>query len=84
MYFNLDMQPAVAAPPPKWMSTAEAAAHLGVVVRTVYRFINEGDLVGYKLGRVMRVRSTDLDTFLQTCRIQPGDLDHLLGDDTNE
>ena len=78
------MRTGVVDPPPQWMSTAEAAAHLGVVVRTLYRFINDGDLVGYKLGRVMRVRSTDLDTFLQTRRIQPGDLDHLLGGDDSE
>ena len=40
----------------RWMSTKEAAEHLGVTLRSLYRFIDEGDLVAYKFGRVIRLQ----------------------------
>jgi excisionase family DNA binding protein len=61
-----------------WMNTDEAAAHVGVTPRTLYRFVNDGELQAFKLGRVLRFRRTDVDAFLETKRVQPGDLEHLL------
>lgn len=60
-----------------WVGTATAAEVLGVVPRTVYRFIDSGDLPAYKMGRVLRLRRSDLDTYLERFRVQPGDLSHL-------
>ena len=60
-----------------WMGVPEAAEHLGVAVRTVYKFIDEGHIPGYKLGRVIRVRTADVDAFLESNRIEPGSLTHL-------
>lgn len=60
-----------------WMSTADAARRLGVTTRTLYRFINEGQLPAYRLGRVIRLKQDDVDAFIDTCRIEPGTLDHL-------
>ena len=34
-----------------WLSTKEAAARLGITLRSLYRFIDEGDLAAYKFGR---------------------------------
>jgi excisionase family DNA binding protein len=45
-----------------------------VTQRTVYRFINSGDLVAYKFGRVVRIKRTDVDRFIEQSRIQPGSL----------
>ena len=59
------------------MSTKEAAEHLGVTLRSLYRFIDEGDLAAYKFGRVIRLKETDVDGFIEACRIPPGSLDHL-------
>jgi excisionase family DNA binding protein len=61
-----------------WMGVLDAAARLGVTNRTVYRFINDGDLVAYKIGRVIRIQQADLDAFVESTRIQPGSLDHLV------
>lgn len=61
-------------PDAEWMSTAAAAAACGVTVRTVYGFINAGDLAAFRMGRVIRVRRSDLDSFIESCRVQPGDL----------
>jgi excisionase family DNA binding protein len=63
--------------PPQWVSTKEAAAYLGVNLRTLYRFIDEGELPAYKFGRVIRLLRSDLDVFIERARIAPGSLEHL-------
>lgn len=63
-----------------WLSTAEAAARLGVTPRTLYRFIDEGQLPAYRFGRVIRLRVAEVDAFIDLCRIEPGTLDHLYAD----
>lgn len=61
----------------RWMSTKEAAEHLGVTLRSLYRFIDEGSLAAYKFGRVIRLKGEDVERFIESCRIAPGSLDHL-------
>lgn len=58
----------------EWMSTAEASEYLGVQSRTLYRFIDEGRLAAYRFGRVIRLKRFDVDSFVQSCRIEPGTL----------
>lgn len=62
---------------PRWLGTQEAARYLGVTARTLYRFIDEGKLPAYRLGRVIRLKVDDLDAFLEASRIAPGSLEHL-------
>ena len=66
--------------PIRWLGTTEAAERLGVVPRTLYRMINEGAIPAYKMGRVIRVKESDLDTFLESTKVQPGSLSHLYPD----
>ena len=63
--------------PIHWLSTKEAAARLGITLRSLYRFIDEGDLVAYKFGRVIRIQEPDVDRFIEASRISPGSLEHL-------
>ncbi len=63
-----------------WMSVQTAANELEVTTRTIYRFINDGKLAAYRIGRVYRIRRQDLDSFLHAAALQPGDLDHLVDD----
>ena len=63
-----------------WLSTAEAASHLGVTTRTLYRFIDEGRIPAYRFGRVIRLRAREVEEFIDLCRIEPGTLDHLYAD----
>lgn len=63
-----------------WMSVQTAARELEVTTRTIYRFINDGKLAAYRIGRVYRIRREDLDQFLTAAALQPGDLDHLVDD----
>ena len=61
-----------------WLSVQDAAAELEVATRTIYRFINDGKLAAYRIGRVFRIRRTDLEDFLLRAALRPGDLDHLV------
>ncbi len=61
----------------RWMGTKEAADYLGVTPRTLYRFVDEGSLPAYKMGRVLRLKAADVDDFIERSRVQPGSLEHL-------
>ncbi|HVX20147.1 MAG TPA: helix-turn-helix domain-containing protein [Acidimicrobiales bacterium] len=61
----------------QWISTKEASLRLGVTLRSLYRFIDEGELAAYKFGRVIRLKEDDVDRYIDACRIAPGDLEHL-------
>ncbi|HEX8582665.1 MAG TPA: helix-turn-helix domain-containing protein [Acidimicrobiales bacterium] len=67
----------MASNPIVWLSTAEAAHRLGITSRTLYRFIDEGQLPAYRFGRVIRLKESEVDEFIESCRIQPGTLEHL-------
>jgi excisionase family DNA binding protein len=68
----------------RWLSTAEAARALGITSRTLYRFIDEGQLPAYRFGRVIRLKQSDVDSFIEQCRIAPGSLEHLYPEPVNE
>jgi excisionase family DNA binding protein len=51
-----------------------------VTLRTLYRFIDEGQLPAYKMGRVIRLQASDVDDFIARARIVPGTLEHLYPD----
>ena len=63
--------------PIQWLSTAEAAKFLGITPRTLYRFIDEGQIPGYRFGRVIRLKQEDVEAFIEASRIAPGTLEHL-------
>ncbi len=65
-----------------WMSTKDASRYLGVNLRTLYRFIDEGELPAYKFGRVIRLKEPDLARFVEAARIVPGSLEHLYPEPT--
>ena len=64
----------------EWYSTAEAARRCGITTRTLYRFIDQGDVPAYRFGRVIRIKATDVETFIEASRIEPGTLEHLYPD----
>jgi excisionase family DNA binding protein len=64
------------------MSTQDAAKRLGVTPRTLYRFIDQGDLPAYRLGRVIRLKLDEVDEFIESSRIEPGSLEHLYPEST--
>jgi excisionase family DNA binding protein len=70
--------------PIRWMSTKEASERLGVTLRTLYRFIDEGRLPAYQVGRVIRLKADELETFIDSLRISPGTLSHLYPDSRSD
>jgi excisionase family DNA binding protein len=64
----------------EWLSTQEAARRLGITTRTLYRFVDQGELAAYRMGRVIRLKATDIDAFIESSRIEPGTLEHLYPD----
>lgn len=70
----------MAAPEIEWLSTQDAARRLGITPRTLYRFIDLGDLPAYRLGRVIRLKADDVDAFIESSLIEPGSLEHLYPD----
>lgn len=61
----------------EWLSTPAAARRLGITPRTLYRFIDEGNLEAYRFGRVIRLKQEDVDAYIERCKIAPGTLEHL-------
>ncbi|MCE2511640.1 MAG: helix-turn-helix domain-containing protein [Acidimicrobiia bacterium] len=61
----------------EWLGTTAAAKRLGITTRTLYRFIDEGYIAAYRMGRVIRVKGTDVDAYIESCRIEPGTISHL-------
>lgn len=59
----------------EWLSTSESARRLGVTARTLYRFIDDGQLPAYRFGRVIRLKESEVADFIENCRIVPGSLD---------
>lgn len=72
MHFMVEM--------PVWMGTKEAAEYIGVQPRTLYKRIDIGEVPAYRVGRVLRLRLSDLDEFLENARVKPGELGHLYHD----
>jgi excisionase family DNA binding protein len=60
-----------------WLSTAAAAKRLGITPRTLYRFIDQGEIPAYRFGRVIRLKQEEVDAFIEKSRIEPGTLEHL-------
>ena len=60
-----------------WLSTQEAARRMGITTRTLYRFVDEGLLAAYRMGRVFRLKQSDVDAFIESARVEPGTLANL-------
>jgi excisionase family DNA binding protein len=68
----------------EWLSTQEAARRLGITTRTLYRFVDQGEIPAYRMGRVIRLQANDVDAFIAGSRIEPGTLEHLYPEPTSK
>lgn len=64
----------------EWLGTKEASDRLGITLRTLYRLIDEGQVPAFKFGRVIRLRAADIEAFIESSRVKPGNLTHLYPD----
>lgn len=54
------------AAPSEWLTVAEVADALAVSRMTVYRLVHTGDLAGHRIGRMIRVRVSDLTAYVDS------------------
>jgi excisionase family DNA binding protein len=54
------------------LSTSEAGKILGVTSKTVIRMIESGELPGYRVSFVWRIKRSDIDAYLEAHRFRPG------------
>lgn len=54
------------------LTVREVAERLKLTEKSVRRYISEGKLPAVKLGRVLRVREADLETFVEERQVRPG------------
>jgi excisionase family DNA binding protein len=52
----------------QFMTTGEAIAYLRVNARTLYRFIQTGDLPAVRIGRQWRIRRNEFEDWLERGR----------------
>ena len=50
---------------------------LGITPRTLYKLVDQGQVPGYRMGRVLRFKRSDIEEATENFRIQPGSLRHL-------
>lgn len=62
----------ISATPPawEWLSTGEAMRHIGVSKTTLYKLVEDGTVPAYRMGRVLRFKSTELDELVAATRVQ--------------
>jgi excisionase family DNA binding protein len=53
------------------VSVREVARRLGVHPETIRRLIHDGRLEAVRIGRVLRVESSELESFLDRQRVKP-------------
>ena len=49
-----------------WVGIADVAAHLGVAKDSVYRWVDSKDFPGYRVGRLLRFRLSEVDEWVRT------------------
>ncbi len=54
------------------MAGARPTRRIDMTEQTVRRFIDAGDLPGYRMGRAIRIKEADLAAFIESCRIVLG------------
>ena len=60
---------------PELYRVRDVAGRLGVHPETIRRLIHDGRLGAVRVGRVLRVHSSDLEGFLSRQRVKPAHLD---------
>ena len=50
----------------RWLSVDEIAEHLGIKRDTVYRWVNDRQMPGHKIGRLWKFNKKDVDAWVKS------------------
>jgi excisionase family DNA binding protein len=50
------------------ITVAEAASRASVCTKTIYKALGDGQLIGSKLRSIWRIRSSDLEAWIDACQ----------------
>jgi len=50
----------------RWLSVDDIAAYLGIKRDTVYRWINERNMPGHKIGRLWKFQKEEIDEWVKS------------------
>ena len=53
----------------KWLSISEASEYLGLKVSTIYHYTHKKRIPCYKVGRILRFKTSELDDFIESGRV---------------
>ncbi|MDD2786019.1 MAG: helix-turn-helix domain-containing protein [Patescibacteria group bacterium] len=53
------------------LTATDVARRLNITRTGVYALLARGDVPHFRIGRLVRVREADLDSFLARCRVAP-------------
>jgi excisionase family DNA binding protein len=55
----------------EWLTIEEAARHLKMSVPGIRKYVKNGKLPSYRQGRIIRLKQSELDTFLTPSPLRP-------------
>jgi len=64
-------------PRERLLTVAEVADHMRVSSMTVYRLIKSGTLKAVRVGKNYRIRTNDLDAYLQSSSVTGNEAEHV-------
>ncbi len=50
---------------PEWLKPIDAARRLSIPTKELYRLVDQGALPAYRFGRVIRLKTTDVEEYLR-------------------
>ena len=51
-----------------WLTVKELASYIKVKEKTLYGFVNQGSIPHYRVGKLIRFKQNEIDTWMQSKR----------------
>jgi excisionase family DNA binding protein len=61
-----------------WLTVGQVSEYLNIKPKTIYRLVSLNSIPYYKVGKLVRFNQSDIDTWMETKRIMPINLDKVV------
>lgn len=68
----------------RWMSVEEIAGYLGVSKDTIYGWITKRDMPAHKVGRLWKLKSDEVDSWVRAGKASDENDEHAVSDATGQ